>query len=167
MLIVGMSHMVCKPHQYTLMKMAMPTYESALAYAPQIYSVSQNYNKNFTQYQSEFVPQTTYTSNTLSRDDYTAFTQTAPVTWSEPRVAFDSLTDQPLQKSSAIEYIPQQSAQDKVNANVYSLPFYYKSNNFFSLDKGDKVDKNANMKEQLSQLIQRELLNLQLQVHHV
>jgi len=148
--------------------MAMPRYEATIAYAPASYSLAQSYARS----QNESIARSNYTSTTLT--DYQSSFNATPL-FTEGLKFEDSDTDTNANGTPAkVEYNFSDNKQPQLTSRLYSLPFYYQSKTAIN-DKMGSIDtmrgreENGNIvnKQQLSQLIQRELLNLQLQVHHV
>lgn len=165
--------MVCSPHQYTLMKMAMPVYQSARSYAPPIYQL----NSPTFSYQGERISQRQYTPAALTQMDYNPLTQTQDAPLFLPEVKFiPSANPDAKKEASAVEINPlptKTAAQLHFAPNLYSLPINYQAQPQGRLTETDSNSMGSNSIDgnslitNLTQLIQRELLNLQLQVQHV
>lgn len=153
--------MVCSPHQYTLMKMAMPTYQFARNYAAPIYAL----NPSSPQYLGEGISQSRYTPATLPQMDYGPLAQTQEAPLFQPTAQFvHSVSPDAKKETSTMEVNPSSTrAAVPHNSNLYSLPINYQAQ---PQEQRAETSRNGII-DNLAQLIQRELLNLQLQVQHV
>lgn len=153
--------MVCSPHQYTLTRMAMPVYQArqdTISYAP---------SQLLRLYQGNNVFQSSYTATTLPQVNYN-FSSTTQDSSLFPLV-FQSSSHLPEEKKEEspltqmeLSYTPQ-IVSPQFNSGLYSLPITYGSQQSTLIENQAQLK----MRNDLPQLIQRELAELQVQVQHV
>lgn len=158
-----MSQMVCSPHQYTLIKMAMPVYQPTSQYAARAYAL----NLSSPLYQRAPNFQSRYISGALPQMDYNLSAQSQEEPLFQPTAQFvHSVSPNTKKETSTMEINPHltRTAVSSISApGLYSLPINY---NAQPQEQRSETSRNG-LIDNLAQLIQRELLNLQLQVQHV
>lgn len=153
--------MVCSPHQYTLTRMAMPVYQArqeTMSYAP---------SPPLRLYQGNNVFQSSYTATTLPEANYNLSTNTIDSSLFQPVFSSTTSPDEEKKEESPLaqmelSYTPQ-IVSPQFNSGLYSLPITYGSQQPTFIENPAQLK----MRNDLPQLIRRELAELQTQVQHV
>ena len=153
-----MSHMVCRPHQYILTKMAMPAYQPR-SNAGTSYTISQPES-----YMGGGVLQSRYTSATTPQVNYNLSTATGDQSMFQPLFQTALLpNEQAKDQVSTIEKMVQPSSvviSNSANPTFYILPIMYVP----QPSTPNQSQDNFNLKKDLSQLIQQELAEFELPI---
>ncbi len=159
--IRDLSHMVCRPHQYILNRMAMPAYQ-ARQEATQLYAPFQP--RRF--YQGESLSQSKYAPAILPPANYNSSTAALDLPLFLPARQSASLVNENKEEVTARGIKTQTTRAETrptLNFGLYSLPVKYEAR--CSVPAVTRDDQE--LRNELSQLIQQELQELNVRVQHV